>query len=317
MKQKAGAFKMAKIYQNMMELIGETPILHAQRFAKHYAIQAKMLFKLESFNPGGSAKDRIALQMILAAEESGKLKPGGLIVEPTSGNTGVGLCAVAAARGYQAIITMPETMSVERRKLMLAYGAQLVLTDGAKGMAGAIEKAQEIAKEKDALFVGQFINPENPKAHYNTTGPEIWRDTEGDVDIFIAGVGTGGTITGAGRYLKENKPSLRIVAVEPVDSPVLSQGKAGKHGIQGIGAGFVPDTLDTKIYDEVITVTTQEAYDASRTLAKTEGILVGISSGAALAAAIQVAQRVENQDKTIVTILPDTGERYLSTPLYE
>ena len=308
---------MSKIYKSADELIGKTPLLELTHIEKTHGLKAKIFAKLEYFNPAGSVKDRIAKAMIDDAEASGKLCPASVIIEPTSGNTGIGLAALAAAKGYRLIITMPETMSVERRMLMKAYGAELVLTDGAKGMAGAIEKAEELAKSiPNAFVVGQFINPANPEAHRKTTGPEIWEDMDGNVEIFVSGVGTGGTITGAGEYLKEKNPDIRIIAVEPKDSPVLSGGSAGAHGLQGIGAGFVPVILNTSVYDEVIPVTTEEAYAASRALAKSEGILVGISSGAALHAATLVAKRSENADKNIVVLLPDTGDRYLSTPMF-
>lgn len=305
------------IYSDITQVIGRTPLVSLARLGKNVGIQASLFAKLEGQNPAGSAKDRVALAMLDAAEREGKLKPGGTIVEPTSGNTGIGLCAVAAARGYKVVITMPETMSAERRKLMKAYGAQLVLTEGARGMAGAIAKAEEIAEQTGALLAGQFVNPANPQAHYQSTGPEIWQDMGGNVDAFVAGVGTGGTITGVGRYLKEQSSSLYLLAVEPADSPVLSGGAAGPHGLQGIGAGFVPEILDTKLYDEVMTRTTQQAYEAARQLAKTEGILVGISSGAALSAAIALGMRPDFAGKRIVVLLPDTGERYLSTNLFE
>lgn len=305
------------IYSDITQVIGRTPLVSLARLGKNVGIQASLFAKLEGQNPAGSAKDRVALAMLDAAEREGKLKPGGTIVEPTSGNTGIGLCAVAAARGYKVVITMPETMSAERRKLMKAYGAQLVLTEGARGMAGAIAKAEEIAEQTGALLAGQFVNPANPQAHYQSTGPEIWQDMGGNVDAFVAGVGTGGTITGVGRYLKEQSSSLYLLAVEPADSPVLSGGVAGPHGLQGIGAGFVPEILDTKLYDEVMTRTTQQAYEAARQLAKTEGILVGISSGAALSAAIALGMRPDFAGKRIVVLLPDTGERYLSTNLFE
>lgn len=308
---------MTNIPTSFSDLVGNTPLLRTAKLEESLGLEASLLVKLEYFNPGGSVKDRIAVAMIDDAERNGSLKPGATIIEPTSGNTGIGLAAVAASRGYRLILVMPETMSIERRQLMSAYGAELVLTEGAKGMKGAIEKARELAEETPESFIpGQFTNPANPAIHYSSTGPEIWRDTQGDVDIFIAGIGTGGTITGVGKYLKEQNPALHIVAVEPTDSPVLSQGKAGPHKIQGIGAGFVPEILDTEIYDEVFPVTTEAAFDAARELAQTEGILVGISSGAALSAAIEVARRPENKGKTLVVILPDTGERYLSTALY-
>ena len=306
-----------KIYSSLEALIGNTPLLALSNYEKISGARANLFAKLESFNPAGSVKDRVALEMIADAEASGKLTKDATMIEPTSGNTGIGLAALAAAKGYRLIITMPETMSVERRMLMKAYGAELVLTDGAKGMAGAIEKAEELAKSiPNAFVVGQFINPANPAAHRKTTGPEIWEDMDGNVEIFVSGVGTGGTITGAGEYLKEKNPDIRIIAVEPKDSPVLSGGSAGAHGLQGIGAGFVPVILNTSVYDEVIPVTTEEAYAASRALAKSEGILVGISSGAALHAATLVAKRSENADKNIVVLLPDTGDRYLSTPMF-
>ena len=305
------------IYSDITQVIGKTPLVSLARLGKNVGIQASLFAKLEGQNPAGSAKDRVALAMLDAAEREGKLKPGGTIVEPTSGNTGIGLCAVAAARGYKVVITMPETMSAERRKLMKAYGAQLVLTEGARGMAGAIAKAEEIAEQTGALLAGQFVNPANPQAHYQSTGPEIWQDMGGNVDAFVAGVGTGGTITGVGRYLKEQSSSLYLLAVEPADSPVLSGGAAGPHGLQGIGAGFVPEILDTKLYDEIMTRTTQQAYEAARQLAKTEGILAGISSGAALSAAIALGMRPDFTGKRIVVLLPDTGERYLSTNLFE
>ena len=306
-----------KIYSSLEALIGNTPLLALSNYEKISGARANLFAKLESFNPAGSVKDRVALEMIADAESSGKLTKDATMIEPTSGNMGIGLAALAAAKGYRLIITMPETMSVERRMLMKAYGAELVLTDGAKGMAGAIEKAEELAKSiPNAFVVGQFINPANPEAHRKTTGPEIWEDMDGNVEIFVSGVGTGGTITGAGEYLKEKNPDIRIIAVEPKDSPVLSGGSAGAHGLQGIGAGFVPVILNTSVYDEVIPVTTEEAYAASRALAKSEGILVGISSGAALHAATLVAKRSENADKNIVVLLPDTGDRYLSTPMF-
>lgn len=309
---------MANVYTSLTDLIGGTPILELTNFEKQNGLQAKILAKLEYFNPAGSVKDRVAKSIIDDAEKSGKLKPGSTIIEPTSGNTGIGLCAVAAIRGYKIIITMPETMSVERRKLMKAYGAELVLTDGAKGMSGAIAKADELAKEIENSFIaGQFVNPANPKAHYETTGPEIYRDTDGKVDIFVAGVGTGGTLSGTGKYLKEQNPNVQIVAVEPETSPVLSQGKSGAHKIQGIGAGFVPETLDTEIYDEIIAVPNEEAFRYSRAVTHSDGLLVGISAGAAVYAAAELARRPENAGKTIVALLPDTGERYLSTALFE
>lgn len=308
---------MSKIYKTADELIGNTPLLELSNIEKCESLGATLLAKLEYFNPAGSVKDRIAKAMIDDAEKSGKLKKGSVIIEPTSGNTGIGLAAVAAARGYRIIIVMPETMSVERRILMKAYGAELVLSEGAKGMKGAIEKANELAKEiPDSFIPGQFVNPANPAAHVASTGPEIWNDTDGKVDIFVAGVGTGGTITGVGQYLKSKNPSAKVVAVEPSDSPVLSQGKSGPHKIQGIGAGFVPDVLDTKVYDEVIPVTSDDAFAAGRLVGKKEGVLVGISSGAAVWAGIQLAKRPENKGKNIVVLLPDTGDRYLSTALF-
>lgn len=308
---------MSKIYKTADELIGNTPLLELSNIKKSESLDATLLAKLEYFNPAGSVKDRIAKAMIDDAEKSGKLKKGSVIIEPTSGNTGIGLAAVAAARGYRIIIVMPETMSVERRILMKAYGAELVLSEGAKGMKGAIEKANELAKEiPDSFIPGQFVNPANPAAHVASTGPEIWNDTDGKVDIFVAGVGTGGTITGVGQYLKSKNPSVKVVAVEPSDSPVLSQGKSGPHKIQGIGAGFVPDVLDTKVYDEVIPVTSDDAFAAGRLVGKKEGVLVGISSGAVVWAGIQLAKRLENKGKNIVVLLPDTGDRYLSTALF-
>ena len=309
---------MGKIYTSMEEMIGKTPLMEIQRIEKEEDLKARILVKLELFNPAGSIKDRAALSMMLDAEKRGLIKPGDTIIEPTSGNTGIGLAAAAASRGYKAIFTMPETMSVERRKLLAGYGARIVLTEGAKGMRGAIEKADELASTMEgAIVLGQFVNPANPKAHMETTGPEIWEDTDGKIDILVAGVGTGGTITGTGAYLKGKNPDIRIVAVEPSDSPVLSGGVPGPHGLQGIGAGFVPDILDTEIYDEIVKVETPDAYAASRKLAFSQGILTGISSGAALHAAMVLAKRQENQGKTIVAVLPDTGERYLSTPLFE
>ena len=309
---------MSKIYTSADQLIGKTPLLELTHIEKKYGLKAKVLAKLEYFNPAGSVKDRIARKMLDDAEAAGKLTPDSVIIEPTSGNTGIGLASVAAARGYRIIIVMPETMSVERRQLMKAYGAELVLTEGAKGMKGAIAKADELAKEIPNSFVpGQFVNPSNPKAHYETTGPEIFEDTDGEVDIFVAGVGTGGTITGVGEYLKDKKPGVKIVAVEPETSAVLSTGVAGAHKIQGIGAGFVPDVLDTKVYDEIIPVSNEAAFEAGKLIGKSEGVLVGISSGAAAYAAIEIAKRPENEGKTIVVLLPDTGDRYLSTPLFQ
>ena len=308
---------MANIYTSADQLIGKTPLLELTQIEKSEGLNAKILAKLEYFNPAGSVKDRIAKAMIDDAEAKGILKTGSTIIEPTSGNTGIGLASVAAARGYRIIIVMPETMSVERRQLMKAYGAELVLTEGAKGMKGAIAKAEELAKEIPGSFIpGQFVNPANPEVHERTTGPEIWEDTDGKVDIFVAGVGTGGSITGTGRYLKKQNPNVKVVAVEPASSPVLSQGKAGSHKIQGIGAGFVPDVLDTKIYDEIISVENDDAFAAGKLVGKKEGVLVGISSGAAIWAAIELAKRPENAGKTIVALLPDTGDRYLSTPLF-
>ena len=308
---------MSKIYTSADQLVGKTPLLELVHIEKSEGLEAKVLGKLEYFNPAGSVKDRIAKAMIDDAEQKGLLKEGSVIIEPTSGNTGIGLASVAAARGYRIIIVMPETMSVERRQLMKAYGAQLVLTEGAKGMKGAIAKADELAKEIPNSFIpGQFVNPANPAIHRATTGPEIWDDTDGKVDIFVAGVGTGGTVTGVGEYLKSQNPDVKVVAVEPASSPVLSKGVAGSHKIQGIGAGFVPDVLDTKVYDEVIPVENEDAFAAGRLIGKSEGVLVGISSGAAVWAAIQLAKRPENKGKTIVALLPDTGDRYLSTPLF-
>uniref|UniRef100_UPI0040253333 cysteine synthase A n=1 Tax=Gemmiger sp. TaxID=2049027 RepID=UPI0040253333 len=308
---------MSKIYTSADQLIGRTPLLELTHIEAAEGLDAKILAKLEYFNPAGSVKDRIAKAMIDDAEATGKLKPGSVIIEPTSGNTGIGLASVAAARGYRIIIVMPETMSVERRQLMKAYGAELVLTDGSKGMKGAIAKADELSKEIPNSFVpGQFVNPANPDAHKRTTGPEIWEDTDGKVDIFVAGVGTGGTVTGVGEYLKSQNPAVKVVAVEPATSPVLSKGTAGAHKIQGIGAGFVPDVLNTKVYDEVIPVSNEDAFATGKLVGPKEGVLVGISSGAALWAAIQLAKRPENKGKTIVALLPDTGDRYLSTPLF-
>lgn len=308
---------MSEIKRSFMELVGNTPLLEVMNLEKKHQLAARLVVKLESMNPAGSVKDRAALRMLLDAEKSGNLLPGGTIIEPTSGNTGIGLAACAVPRGYRLILTMPDTMSVERRNLLKAYGAEVVLTEGALGMKGAIAKAESLAKEIDGAFIpGQFENPSNALAHYNSTGPEIYRQTDGEVDIFVATVGTGGTLTGTGRYLKEQKPSISVVAVEPKDSPVLSEGKSGAHKIQGIGAGFIPAVLDTAIYDEVLTVTSEEAYATARELAVSEGILVGISSGAALAVALRVAKREENKGKMIVVLLPDTGDRYLSTELF-
>ena len=309
---------MSNIYTSADQLIGKTPLLELTHIEKDNKLNAKIYAKLEYFNPAGSVKDRIAKSMIDDAEASGKLKAGSVIIEPTSGNTGIGLAAVAAARGYRIIIVMPETMSVERRQLMKAYGAELVLTEGAKGMKGAIAKAEELAKEiPDSFLPGQFVNPANPKAHFETTGPEIWEDTDGEVDIFVAGVGTGDTITGIGEYLKAKKPAVKVVAVEPAASAVLSTGVAGSHKIQGIGAGFVPEVLNTKIYDEIITVSNEDAFATGKLIGRSEGVLVGISSGAAAWAAIELAKRPENAGKKIVVLLPDTGDRYLSTPLFD
>ena len=308
---------MSKIYTSADQLIGKTPLLELTHIEKKYGLKAKVLAKLEYFNPAGSVKDRIARKMLDDAEAAGKLTPDSVIIEPTSGNTGIGLASVAAARGYRIIIVMPETMSVERRQLMKAYGAELVLTEGAKGMKGAIAKAEELAKEIPNSFIpGQFTNPANPKAHFETTGPEIFADTDGAVDIFVAGVGTGGTVTGVGEYLKSKKPEVKVVAVEPASSAVLSTGVAGSHKIQGIGAGFVPDVLNTKVYDEIITVSNEDAFAAGKLVGKKEGVLVGISSGAAVWAGVELAKRPENEGKTIVVLLPDTGDRYLSTPLF-
>lgn len=308
---------MAKIYKSATELIGKTPILEFSNIEKKNNLQAKLLAKLEYFNPAGSVKDRIALQMIEDAEASGELKPGATIIEPTSGNTGIGLASIATEKGYKAVIVMPETMSVERRNIIKAYGAEIVLTEGSKGMKGAIAKAEELAKETEGSFVaGQFVNPSNPKAHRQTTGPEIWEDTDGQVDVFVAGVGTGGTITGVGEYLKSKNPDVKVIAVEPSSSPVLSKGTAGAHKIQGIGAGFVPDTLNTEVYDEIIPVENDDAFAASKEIASEEGILVGISSGAAFYAAKELAKRPEYAGKNIVVLLPDSGDRYYSTPLF-
>jgi len=308
---------MGRIYTSAEQLIGSTPLLELTHIEKSLGLGARVLAKLEYFNPAGSAKDRVALAMLDDAEARGMLNPGSVIIEPTSGNTGIGLACVAAARGYRIIIVMPETMSQERRQLMGAYGAELVLTDGSKGMQGAIDRAEELAREIPGSFIpGQFVNPANPAAHRATTGPEIWADTEGEVDIFVAGVGTGGTITGVGQYLKERKPSVQVVAVEPASSPLLSQGRAGSHGLQGIGANFIPEVLDRSVYDEVIPVTDEDAYTTGRSIGRQEGVLVGITSGAAAWAAIQLAKRPENRGRTIVALMPDTGDRYLSTPLF-
>ena len=309
---------MSNIYTSAEQLIGKTPLMELTHLEEKYQLKAKVLAKLEGFNPAGSVKDRVALAMIDDAEEKGRLKPGSVIIEPTSGNTGIGLASVGAIRGYRVIIVMPDSMSMERRLLMTAFGAELVLTPGAKGMAGAVAKAEELAEEIPNSFVpGQFVNPANAKAHEDTTGPEIWADTDGKVDVFVAGVGTGGTITGVGRYLKQQNPDVKVVAVEPASSPLLSQGKAGPHGIQGIGANFVPDVLDTGIYDQIIPVTNEDAYELGREMGKVEGLLVGISAGAALWAAIELAKQPENEGKTIVALLPDTGDRYLSTPMFQ
>ena len=308
---------MSRIYSSADELIGSTPLLEVKNIEREEGLKARILVKLEYFNPAGSVKDRVAKAMIDDAEEKGLLKPGSVIIEPTSGNTGIGLASVAAARGYRIIIVMPETMSVERRQLMKAYGAELVLSEGSKGMKGAIAKADELAKEIPGAFIpGQFVNPANPAAHYAATGPEIWADTDGQVDIFVAGVGTGGTITGVGQYLKEQNPAVKVVAVEPASSPVLSEGRSGAHMIQGIGAGFVPEVLDTGVYDEIVPVANEDALSTGRRMGRREGVLVGISSGAALWTAVELAKRPENAGKTIVALLPDTGDRYLSTPMY-
>jgi len=309
---------MVRIYSNAESLIGRTPLMEAAHIEKEKEIKARLLLKLEGFNPGGSAKDRVGLAMIDDAEKRGILKPGSVIIEPTSGNTGIGLCVVAAARGYRAIIVMPDSMSMERRMLMKAYGAELVLTPGSEGMKGAIAKAEQLASEIPGSFIpGQFDNPANPQAHYNATGPEIWEDTDGGVDIFVAGVGTGGTITGVGRYLKERKPDVKIIAVEPASSPLLTKGIAGPHGIQGIGANFVPSVLDRSVIDEIIPVSDEDAMAAGRSMGRLEGVLIGISSGACLHAAIEIAKREENEGKTIVALMPDSGDRYLSTALYQ
>ncbi len=309
---------MAKIYKNIEELIGKTPLLELTHLEEIHNLDAKVLAKVEFLNPGGSAKDRVAKKMVEDAEAKGLLKAGATIIEPTSGNTGIGLAVMAAARGYRAIIVMPDSMSMERRLLMSAFGAELVLTEGAKGMAGAIAKAEELAKEIPGAFIpGQFDNPANPQAHYETTGPEIYEDTDGKVDIFVAGIGTGGTITGVGRYLREKNPDVQIIGVEPASSPLLTEGRAGSHGLQGIGANFVPSILDTKLYNEIITVTEEAAYAAGREVAQKEGLLVGISAGAAIHAALKVAKRPENKGKNIVVLLPDTGDRYLSTPMFQ
>ncbi|WP_050640002.1 MULTISPECIES: cysteine synthase A [Clostridia] len=309
---------MANIYKSITELVGRTPILEVSNIEKELNLEARILVKLEYFNPAGSVKDRVALNMIEDAEAKGLIKPGATIIEPTSGNTGIGLASAAAAKGYKAVFVMPETMSIERRKLLLGYGAEIVLTEGAKGMNGAIAKAAELEKEREnAIVLGQFVNSANPEIHTKTTGPEIWADTDGQVDIFIAGVGTGGTITGTGTYLKSRKPDVQVIAVEPAGSPVLSGGKPGPHGLQGIGAGFIPEVLDTDIYESIVQVKDEEAYAAAKLLARREGVLVGISSGAALHAAVEAAKKPDNKGRTIVAILPDTGERYLSTPLFE
>ena len=308
---------MSKIYSSADQLIGGTPLLRLNNIEKEYGLCARLLAKLEYLNPAGTVKDRVALSMINDAEERGILTPDSVIIEPTSGNTGIGLAAVAAARGYRLIIVMPDTMSVERRLLMTAYGAELVLTDGSKGMTGAINRAEELAREiPNAFIAGQFVNPANPKAHFETTGPEIWNDTDGEVDLFVAGIGTGGTVTGTGEYLKSKNPDIKVVGIEPADSPILSGGKAGAHALQGIGAGFVPDVLNTDVIDEIATVTTKDAFDAARLIGRREGVLVGISSGAALHAAIELCREGQNAGKTVVVLLPDTGDRYLSTELF-
>ena len=309
---------MAKIYQGASELIGGTPLVEFKNIEEELGLKARLLAKLEYFNPAGSVKDRIARAMIEDAEKAGRLGPGSVIIEPTSGNTGIGLAAIAAAKGYRVILTMPETMSVERRNILKAYGAEIVLTDGAQGMKGAIAKADQLAEDIPGSFIpGQFVNPSNPKAHYETTGPEIWNDTDGQVDFFIAGVGTGGTLTGTGRYLKEKNPDVKVIALEPKTSPVLSAGHGGPHKIQGIGAGFVPETLDTRVYDSVVTVSNEDAFETAKLIAKKEGVLVGISSGASLYGAIQIAKDPANEGKTVVAILPDSGDRYYSTPLFQ
>jgi cysteine synthase A len=309
---------MAKIYQGASELIGGTPLVEFKNIEEELGLKARLLAKLEYFNPAGSVKDRIARAMIEDAEKAGRLGPGSVIIEPTSGNTGIGLAAIAAAKGYRVILTMPETMSVERRNILKAYGAEIVLTDGAQGMKGAIAKADQLAEDIPGSFIpGQFVNPSNPKAHYETTGPEIWNDTDGQVDFFIAGVGTGGTLTGTGRYLKEKNPDVKVIALEPKTSPVLSAGHGGPHKIQGIGAGFVPDTLDTRVYDSVVTVSNEDAFETAKLIAKKEGVLVGISSGTSLYGAIQIAKDPANEGKTVVAILPDSGDRYYSTPLFQ
>ena len=308
---------MAKIYNSISELVGHTPVVELKNIEKKFGLKGKIFAKLEYFNPAGSVKDRVALNMILNAERDGKISKGGVLIEPTSGNTGIGIAAIGVPRGYKVIIVMPETMSVERRKLIKAYGAEIVLSDGSKGMKGAIEKAEELAKETGGTIMGQFVNPSNPEAHYKTTGVEIYEDMDGAVDYFVAGVGTGGTITGAGKYLKEKKADVKVIAVEPYSSPVISEGRAGKHGIQGIGAGFIPETLDVSVIDEVITVKDEDAFNLGKTVSGAEGFLVGISSGAALWAATEVAKREESKGKNIVVILPDSGDRYLSTTMFD